>query len=91
MTLIDLVFLYSAGCARHACVPEVEYCHRVKEGGISLRQLQSFYTGMMRGRKSRQMQLVKIRNCSAASLSGCVRAGLSTNKGASLGLGLLTV
>lgn len=58
-------------------------CHRVKKWGISLRQLRSFYTGMMRGRKSRQMQLVKIRNCSTASLSGCVRAGLSTNKAAS--------
>lgn len=58
-------------------------CLGVKKGGISLRQLQSFYIGMMRGRKSRQMQLVKIRTCSAASLSGCFCVGHSPNKAAS--------
>lgn len=84
MTLMDLISLYSTGCALHACVSEVEHCTPAvtesKKWGISLRQLWSFYTGMMQGRKSRQIQLVKIRNCSAASLAGCVRAGLSTNK-----------
>lgn len=49
----------------------------------SLSWLWSFYTGMMRGKKLRHVQLVKIGNCSAASDSVCIHAGLSTNKAAS--------